>query len=160
MKKLVFGLIATVMFGLNADAKTNLPLDNSTANTITDVSDQTKVDDGKIKLTISIDWGRKSRDCRGFGICAVVVDIDFEIDPIEILFKGTSNDEGRLVLELTSKGLENIKKTFGSDTIVIEEDFRLSDQDCKNLELKAGYTIKAGKYQVKQDAKGVSYVTL
>jgi hypothetical protein len=149
MKKLLFGLIATVMLGLNVNA-TEVITKNTT--------NQNEADLARAKVIISIDWGRKSRDCSGFGICSITITV--ELEPTEISFRGTSNDKGNLSLELSDTGLKNLRSTFGSNTIILEEDYTLTDEACKALELRPGYTIKAGKYTVKSVGKGLYAVVL
>ena len=58
------------------------------------------------------------------------------------------------VLEMNDIGLKSVQSTFGSNTIIIEEDFVLSNEVCKSLGLKQGYTVKTGKYLLKEVSKG------
>lgn len=140
MKKLLFGLIATVMLSLNANASNTVKfVNNNSEKEITNAP--------KIPITIHIEFGRKSKGCTGFGICSMDITVDLE-------FSALANETGGLDVNFSDKGLARIKEVFGSSTVVIEENFTLSDELCKNLELRSGYTIKAGKYAVQKGADG------
>lgn len=154
MKKMLFGLIAVIAFGLNANAENSEK--ESSKKEITD-SNKTEEDD-LLKIKIHIEWGRKSKGCEGFGICSTDIDIDAQLS--DAAFFGRANANGNLVLEVTKIGMESINKRFSSNTIILEEDFILSDDVCKSLGLKTGYTIKQGKYTVKTDSSGLTTVIL
>jgi hypothetical protein len=149
MKKMVFGLIASVMLSVSGNANEILNLQNLSIETKN--SEQPKV-----PINISIEFGRVSRDCNGWGICKMNISID-----LESAFKATNDINGNLILETNNVGIEQIKKHFGSSSIiVIEEDFKLSDETCKSLDLNVGYIIKSGKYSIKNTSKGVFNITL
>jgi hypothetical protein len=115
----------------------------------------------RVKVIIKIDWGRKSQNCEsGFGICSVSVEVDLGIDLSNISFRGGADANGKLQLDITTRGMESIRKQFGSDVIILEEDFRLSDEMCKTLELRLGYTIKAGRYRPVKTTTGEYTVVL
>jgi hypothetical protein len=144
MKKLVFGLIATVMFGFVGSAtciELNIP----------SVQKISKLD--CLKVSIHINWGRVSKGCSGFGICGVTIDIE------DKAFSG-STQNGSFVLEMNDLGLKSVQSSFGSNTIIIEEDFVLSNEVCKSLGLKQGYKVKTGKYLIKTVSKGLYSVNL
>lgn len=147
MKKVLFGFV--VLLGLSMSAKEVVSTEKLTKKEI--VVDHKSEGDDLLKISIHIDWGRKSRGCVGFGICTT--DIVFEGQASEFL--GMLTKDGRLNVEITPKGLESIVKTFGGKTIIIEENFTLSNEFCKELGLREGYTIKAGKYSVVTNASGV-----
>jgi hypothetical protein len=149
MKKMVFGLIATVMLSVSGNANEILNLQ--------DVSIETQVSEQpKNIIKITIEFGRASRGCEGWGVCKMDIDIDFGS-----AFKATTDNNGNLILETNNVGIDQIKKHFGSSTtIVIEEDFKLSDEICKSLDINAGYIIKSGKYSIKNTSKGVFNITL
>lgn len=148
MKKLFFGVIAMVMFTTFANANEKSEILNLTEN-----GNYCKSD--KVRVVITIDWGRKSQNClSGFGICDVDITVEIDVDLTNIHFRGGADDKGRFLLEITSQGMNSIKTYFGSTTIVIEEDFRISDEDCRSLGLRTGYTIRAGKYTPIKDSTG------
>lgn len=150
MKKLIFGLIAVVFFGMGANAGT---LESNEKH----IAETELIGTGLTKIMIHIDvtWGRKSRGCKGFGICDV--DFDVEIDQ-KNMFSGTN--DGNFTIVFDDEGLKNISNHFGdSSTITIEEDFNLSDKLCEVLELKPGYTVKKGKYNIQKIGEGTYSVS-
>lgn len=156
MKKLLFGFVAVVAFGLNVNAKEVVSTEKVSEKEAV-VSSKSDSED-LLKVKITIDFGRKSRGCVGFGICSIVAEGEISLD--QISFKGDVTSNGNLQLEVTKLGMESVIKTFGSKTIILEEDFTVSDEVCNQIGLKAGYTIKAGKYNVTADKYGVNYVVL
>jgi hypothetical protein len=146
MKKLVFGLIATVMFGFVGSA-------NCVEMNTPSIQKSSKLD--YVKVSIQIDWGRVSRGCKGFGICDVTIVIDIE----NKTFSGSAQN-GSFVLEMNDTGLKSVQSSFESNTIIIEEDFVLSNEVCKSLGLKQGYIVKTGKYLIKTVSKGFYSVNL
>lgn len=154
MKKLLFGLVAVVAFGLNVNAKEVNSIEKKLSKE-TVVSSKLDSDD-LYKINIHIEWGRKSKDCRGFGICSSDISFDFELPK----FSAMANANGNLQVRISDAGLESIVKTFGTKTIIMEEDFIFSSEVCKQIGLKEGYTIKAGKYAVTTDRSGINSVIL
>lgn len=149
MKKMVLGLIATVLLSVSGNANQISTLEKGSTKTL--VSEKPK-----IPIKISIEFGRASKDCDGWGICKVDINID-----LESTFKATTDINGNLILETNNQGIDQIRKHFGNvSTIIIEEDFKLSEETCKSLDLKNGYTIKSGKYSIKNISKGVYNIIL
>lgn len=156
MKKLLFGFVAVVAFGLNVNAKEVVSTEKVSEKEVI-VSSKSDSED-LLKIKITIDFGRKSKGCVGFGVCSIVAEGDIPLD--QISFKGDVNSNGNLQLEVTKLGMESILKTFGSKTIILEEDYTLSNEVCNQIGLKEGYTIKAGKYTVTTDRSGINSVIL
>lgn len=156
MKKLLFGLVAVVAFGLNVNAK-EIALTKEVSGKEKVVFTESE-GDNNVKISIHFKWGRISRDCKGFGICDFYIDVDVPLDGVK--FYATTNSTGNLELEVTKLGMESVKNTFGGNTIILEEDFTVSSEACKQIGLKEGYTVKAGKYTVTTNRLGVSYVIL
>lgn len=151
MKNLFFSLMAIAMFSFNANA--NEIKENTIA--ISGVENSTNSEDltsARARLTLEIDFGRRSRDCNGFGVCRMVLTLEINF------FSVTTNDRGNLVLEANSRGLEVVRSFFGSNTITVEEDYVVPAEITKPLGLAPGYTIRAGKYTLAADRSG-NFVT-
>jgi hypothetical protein len=145
MKKLIFGLIAVVMLRFVGNANPRM-IENDLMN-----QELINTINPKVMIHIDITWGRKSKGCKGFGICDV--DFDVEIDNrntqfLESGFIATTNDKGGFVILVNEKGLEKIKSIFQSDVIVLEEKYELPSEICTLLSLKKGYTLNEGKYKL------------
>lgn len=154
MKKLLFGFVAVVAFGLNVNAKEVVSAEKLVEKE-TLVSTKSEGDD-LLKISIHIEWGRVSRNCDGFGLCKTDIDIEFQFND----FFANVTKAGNLNLEVTKSGLESITKKFGGNTIIIEEDYLIPSDVCKQIGLREGYTVKAGKYTVVKNALGVNNVVL
>lgn len=149
MKKMLFGLIATVMLSVSGNA-------NSVKNNSIDELKFEKAETLKTRINIDITWGRKSKGCQGFGICDV--DVSIEIDENKIF--GVNNGNGIFTLEFNDIQLTTLKKHFGtSEKITISDDVTLADDVCEKLELKRGYIIKKGEYSIKTLDKGLYTVS-
>ncbi|WDO14044.1 hypothetical protein MH928_04940 [Flavobacterium sp. WW92] len=146
MKNLLFSLMAIALFSFNANA-------NEIKENTINVCDKIETNpDERIDVSVSIDWGRASRGCRGFGVCGFTVTIEVTF------YKASATDNGRLVLTANARGLEAIRSHFGSNTINVEEDYKLSAEAAKQIGLPSGYTIRAGRYTLESDGNG-NYVT-
>lgn len=95
-----------------------------------------------VVITVEIEFGRKSLDCQGFGVCRG------RVSGGKGIFTA-SNREGSFVLGMQEKGLAKIQKRFKNNVIILEEDFVLPIEITKKLKLKEGYTLKTGKYKLK-----------
>lgn len=137
MKKILFGLIATVFFGLSANAQ----------KTSSDSQNQTS--------KIHIEFGRKSKDCGGFGICKFTIDLEIE-DILAIInaFK-TSNDG--LNINFTKEFYSKNERFLNSGFLTLEEDYIMDKETSLKLGFKYPKTLKKGKYAIKLDSKTNSY---
>jgi len=137
MKKILFGLIATVFFGLNGYAqKTNSDSQNQTSK-------------------IHIEFGRKSKDCGGFGICKFTIDLEIE-DVLAIINAFRTNDNG-VNLNLTKDFYNKNEKHLKNGFLILEEDFVIEKSTSLKLGFKDSKTLKKGRYAVKFDPKSNTY---
>lgn len=144
--------MAITLFSFNANAseinentiKEGEKIENNTIND--------DVTNPRVRLTITVDFGRASRGCNSFGICSVTISAEISF------FQATTNDAGKLVLEANQRGLETVRSRFGSNTITLEEDYVLPADTAKQLGLASGYTIRAGRYTLVDDGRG-TFVT-
>lgn len=58
---------------------------------------------------------------------------------------------------MTEKNFQIIKQYFGTDSIIIEEDFRIDDKTAEILGFSDGYIIKKGNYKFTFDNKTKLY---
>ncbi len=107
---------------------------------------------------IYIDWGRKSKECKGFGIC-------------DIKIKVTTADTFGLVSMILTGGIyipnveivfdrqyyDSHKAQFVNGYLVIEEDYVLSSEVTRALKAPGNLKIKAGKYKVNFNASTNKY---
>ncbi len=132
MKKLVFGLIATVILSSFSFAQT-------------------------AKFGIGTTWeiGRKSRNCDGFGICRlkeVVIHIGETgaDDPGKTNFHSDvyiNPKTGLLDIKIDDFNMNKIKAYFGDNLLILEEDCVIDDQNLLDSLSVKGYTLKKGIYK-------------
>lgn len=137
MKKILFGLIATVMLSFVGNAQ----------KTSSDTQNQTS--------KIYIEIGRKSKDCGGFGICKFTIDLEIE-DILAIInaFK-TSNDG--LNINFTKEFYNKNERFLNTGFFILDEDFVIDKETSLKLGFKYPKTLKKGKYTIKLDSKTNSY---
>ncbi len=142
--------IALFSFNANASEIVENQINEVKTENITNIEDATNP---RVRVSIDVDFGRRSRDCRGFGVCSVTITIEFRF------FQATTNERGNLVLEANQRGLEQVRNHFGSNTITVEEDYVLPADTAKQLGLASGYTIRAGRYTLADNGSG-NFVTV
>jgi hypothetical protein len=147
MKKLFFGLLAMVMFGFVGNAKQLHEPIKLHGNHISPE---------RATLVIHLEFGRVSQNCRGFGICDFDADILITRGP----FTGGADSNGNLVLYINAEGIKKIISYFGSEKIVLEENYTLDDKACKDLGLRSGYTIRTGTYRLVPQDKSAGTFTV
>ena len=110
-------------------------------------------------VSIKFEFGRKSCNCCGFGICDFVIGIDPNFDNYstqrdgeaigQITFNGKTLIMSFLKESMTSYTTD---KYFGSGFFVIAEDIVLPFELCEKLGLNS-FTIKHGKYKIVENSK-------
>ena len=142
--------IALFSFNANASEIVENQINEVKTENITNIEDATNP---RVRVSIDVDFGRRSRGCSGFGVCSVTITIEFRF------FQATTNERGNLVLEANQRGLEQVRNHFGSNTITVEEDYVLPADTAKQLGLASGYTIRAGRYTLADNGSG-NFVTV
>lgn len=126
MKKLLFGLIATVMFGFvgNAQSRVTIPLSRNTLSN--NVS-------GKIKIHLEI--GRPRHDCLGIWICKGTVDVELGRVTENAMFQFDSKNK-KAILYIQNSGETDVSKmifegegedyvSFGKFGTIISKNYEL-----------------------------------
>jgi hypothetical protein len=137
MKKILFGVIATVFFGLSANAQ----------KTSSDSQNQTS--------RIHIEFGRVSKDCGGFGICKFTIDL--EIEDVLAIISAFRTGDGGVNLNLTKDFYNKNEKHLKTGFLILEEDFVIEKNTSLKLGFKDSKTLKKGRYPVKFDTKSNTY---
>ena len=115
----------------------------------------------KINVDVDIEWGRKSRDCRGFGICFIDFSIDIETQNNKVnntlSFFLENNVEKLSIFIPKNNATKELKGTqFNKNRfIIIDENITISNTKFLNKGLrKSSYIIKKGQYLVKRTKNG------
>lgn len=103
-----------------------------------------------IGITIDVKVGRQSRDCRGFGICSIIISTERSTGTTQAI---GSIEHGTLNLMFTSDLPEQ------GDVMMIDEDIVLDSATSRALGSR-GVVVKKGAYQVQRDSRGVQHVQL
>ena len=104
-----------------------------------------------VTINCRIEWGRKSKDCRGFGICAIIMDIDIS-EAIEARY---NPDRNLLQLRIPAELARKYADQFESGTLIMEEDFIFTDELSKELGATHQLRIREGEYPIENKAKSV-----
>jgi hypothetical protein len=103
-----------------------------------------------VVVTISMEIGRKSRDCAGFGICKTTVDIDIDFNTISVQDDGNGN----LLFIFPERFYQTYASTqFNNMKFILEENYAVDNDVVKALGGRS-ITLAAGTYSVVKTAKG------
>lgn len=128
------------------------------------------------KGSVTVAWsiGRKSKSCRGVGICKrtkTEVDLDgLEIDIMELektlsYYSKVSNsnesipDDPRLLIEIDPVSAEFLNQQNGGYKIILEEDF-VFENEYEELSLTRDYIINEGVYDLTLNPETGYYETI
>lgn len=167
MKKRIL-LFAVTLFAISFTSCSNDSdqTENNQNNQMVMKSDWPKVKEGGVKTVWTI--GRKSRNCDGIGICRHEKTsgyIKFEQGTLNFTITKSSADRDVLAyvspapnsngfsLLIDDAGMEKVKKYFGTEALVLEEDYQFTLQDYdSDVEVNIDYLIKAGTYNFSYDS--------
>lgn len=153
LKKVYLSLLAlgTLFILQSCEKQTLLEVPTEVIN-----NTHTTIED-RASIKITVDFGRRKRNCRGFGICSI--EIELELSP----FTGGDNghnsaqmsksEDGRLIVDFDTQSLsqeENENYFSNGEMFRVDETFVVSDELSQMLGLPSGYTIEVGEYQVSQ----------
>jgi len=122
--------------------------------TFTNGSFAQKATTGKTPL-IEIEFGRKSKDCGGFGICVFRVNIG--IEEAVALVNAFANVKGLMDLKMSPQFYKDNIKSFPNGYFLIDEDFTIDLETSRAIGFSKEYTIKKGKYKVALDKSTNTY---
>ncbi len=125
-----------------------------TLPTFAEITNSDHLPDGDgVKITVKIDFGRKSKGCLKIGLCTITT--TFEGD-LALGQKGGQSatgtawvSEGRLVVEFNRASMSEAtyQTYFGSGEFIMIDSFDLPKNIALSLGLN-GYIIEAGQYDV------------
>lgn len=115
------------------------------------------IKDYKQTGSVTVTWGigRLSRNCFGLGICRMkkikatyVITVTIPVDKADGDFfsQVSMTSDGKMKIEVDKENLKILEDKFGSKKIVLEEDFKVNDQDLLNALNISAYTLKTGEY--------------
>ena len=138
MKKLVFGLMAFMLLSSSVFAQSVPPKDKPPL--------------------IELQFGRKSLDCAGFGICVFRVNLFAEdVAQVASAVLMFFRPDGHVKIQMGSDFYKRNAKSFQNGYLVLEEDFEIDRETMRAVGVSDPYTIKRGKYQVVFDKSTNTY---
>jgi len=106
------------------------------------------VDAYSTQITIKLTWGKKSKNCRGFGICR------FDVSIISDDILRLSDDHSTLMLDVTSADVKGYESYFFGPTITIEEEYEVPAEVQTALGSDKPLYIRPGKYKCEKTSTG------
>lgn len=149
MKKVLFVFVIAVamLASSTSNAMNVISVDEMFGNCVVAESNE---DAPVIVVTISMEIGRKSRDCKGFGICRTTTDIEIDFAPITVQDDGNGN----LLFVFPESFYRAYANTqFNNMKFVLEEKYVL-DADVVKALGSGQITLAAGTYNVVKTARG------
>ena len=149
MKKVLFVFVIAVAMVVSStsNAMNVLNVDEMFGTCVTNVEESNAP---VVVVTISMEIGRKSRDCAGFGICKTTVDVDIDLNTISVQDDGNGN----LLFVFPERFYQTYASTqFSNMKFVLEEKY-VVDTDVVKALGAGSITLAAGTYTVVKTAKG------
>ena len=103
--------------------------------------------DGTPRIHVTIEFGRKSKDCKKFGICSITFDFSEFFTARATGSTGTAwIENGRLQVEFNRASMKaEAIQTYFDGKVLIEEDYELPKEIAEALGVSS-YKIRAGAY--------------
>ncbi len=96
-----------------------------------------------IGIKIEIVFGRKSKDCKGWGICYFTI----EVEELSLSRMGYIPDSDEIQLAISKETFAANKDQFEGESFRLEEDVDLPDEVIEKLEIGRSVTLPAGEYR-------------
>ncbi|MBL7816529.1 MAG: hypothetical protein JNL70_16030 [Saprospiraceae bacterium] len=122
---------------------------------------------GKIKVTVTVNFGKRSKGCTGFGVCSIVISAELA-RPSNNSGSGSAEvKDGKLVVTLNKASMtqEALAKYFAGGKFTVEEDVAVSEAIVSPRDPASGqatgrrqYTIKKGVYNVQDGGSTLTIV--
>lgn len=147
--KLILSLFLLLFIVSCSQENSDLDAEQSLTETYTDVSN-IKIKGGSIKISI----GRKSRNCRGFGICAIK-EVTVNVDDYTFTYNNQNRElqggfetitPDQFNLVINDSVAQSIAFEMGDGYFTFEEDFELDEETIMFMGLTPDFTIEAGSY--------------
>jgi len=113
-------------------------------------------------VSIKLEFGRRSQNCTGFGICIFEINGTFYMNDNSTLgtneaIGNCSIRENKLEISFENMNAETIKQYFQESHFIMEEDFNLPKEVCEKLNIKT-YLIKKGSYPIIRSGKTIKVI--
>ena len=112
----------------------------------------------KFKITITINFGRRSQGCSGTGICSIVISAELMTKPSDNSSTGVAETkDGKLVMTLNKNSMtrEAMAKNFANGKFTVEEDFQVAENIVSPRDAASGQATGRRQYQPLVIRKGI-----
>lgn len=142
-------IIALIAFGAifstnSANANTYLPATSALS--------------AKLKVKVTVNFGRASKGCSGFGVCSIVISAEKMAKPSDNSGIGTAETkDGKLVVTLNKSSMtrEAMEKYFPNNKFTVEEDFQVAENIVSPRDAASGQATGRRQYQPLVIRKGM-----
>lgn len=147
----IIALAFTIQINAQTSNQSFVLNDNSKSMVLTGSLDSNNYlnSDTRKKIKIKVNFGRKSKNCRGFGICSLTAELEFDF--LSLIFTYGKPDREDLELYITEEGLKNMGNMIVDNNLIIEENYVIDMEQSKKLGFSKEYTITNGTYAIKFD---------
>lgn len=149
-------IIAIIAFGAifstnSVNANTYPSPNNRDASTVPSLSAN------PLRIIVTVNFGKRSKDCTGFGVCSIVISAELA-RPSATSGSGTADVvNGKLVVSLNKSSMtrEALAKYFPNNKFTVEEDFQVAQEIVSPRDVATGQASGRRQYQPLVIRKGV-----
>ncbi len=112
----------------------------------------------KFKITITINFGRRSQGCSGTGICSIVISAELMSKPSDNSSTGVAETkDGKLILTINKNSMtrEALAKHFANGKFTVEEDYEVAENIVSPRDHASGQATGRRQYQPLVIRKGI-----
>lgn len=131
---------------------------NNTANANTYGTTTPTISANKFKITITINFGRRSQGCSGTGICSIIISAELMSKPMDNGATGVAEmKDGKLVMTLNKNSMtrEAMAKYFTNNKFSVEEDYQVAENIVSPRDPASGQATGRRQYQPLIIRKGI-----
>lgn len=112
----------------------------------------------KFKITITINFGRRSQGCSGTGVCSIIISAELMTKPSNNSSTGVAEmKDDKLVLTLNKNSMtrEALAKYFANGKFTVEEDYQVAENIVSPRDAASGQATGRRQYQPLVIRKGM-----
>ena len=107
-----------------------------------------------ILLDVRIETGMADRNCQGFGLCTIALDLNWKITDKLVAYQGHGTAalvQGQLEINILKRSVDacTTQNFFSGDTFLMGAELEIPTMLARELGIKC-YTIKSGQYRIQR----------
>ena len=114
---------------------------SNSANANTCLHTSPTISANKFKITITINFGRRSQGCSGTGICSIIISAELMTKPSDNSGTGVAEmTNGKLVMTINKNSMtrEAMAKHFANGKFTVEEDYQVAENIVSPRDVASG----------------------